>query len=95
MNYFPKITISPLKEGRFFGLTTDGNHRFLLEDNTGGVLQFEVGIKSKIPTVAFTTEFKGAKIPTNIPDNQFSSELFSSNQFTLDSSSLTFDDGTG
>lgn len=32
--YFPKIEIVPINEGRFFGLTTDGNHRFLLEDNT-------------------------------------------------------------
>ena len=73
----------------------DDLDNILLEDDTGGVLQFEVGIKSKIPTVAFTTEFKGTKIPANIPDNQFSQELFSSNQFTFDSSSLTFDDSTG
>ena len=73
----------------------DDLDNILLEDNTGGVLQFEAGIKSKIPTIAYTTEFKGTKIPANIPDNQFSQELFSSNQFTFDSSSLTFDDSTG
>lgn len=33
-HYFSKIKITPIGEGRFYGLTTDNNHRFLLEDNT-------------------------------------------------------------
>lgn len=32
--YFSKLNITPIGEGRFYGLTTDLNHRFLLEDNT-------------------------------------------------------------
>jgi len=32
--YFSKIKITPIDEGQYYGLTTDNNHRFLLQDNT-------------------------------------------------------------
>ena len=32
--YFLKLKITSIGDGRYYGLTTDNNHRFLLEDNT-------------------------------------------------------------
>jgi superfamily II DNA or RNA helicase len=31
---FCKLVVEPISDGRYYGLTTDKNHRFLLEDNT-------------------------------------------------------------